>query len=159
MKLLPILSIFLAAAALAGEADVTFVGVDKYADGVLAGRADDDAPRAIELQLKKLSQKYLPANRRLLVQVTDLDLAGAEEWRSPAVGMVRVLRDVTPPALTLHYQLRDGDKLIAEADARVVDLDYLHRINPYGEGTAYRYEKQMLEDWFRRTFQVSEIRP
>lgn len=152
MKLQPLLMLFLAGATLAGEAETKFVGVEKYADGVLEGRPQEDAPKALEAHFKKLAEKYLPANEKLLIEVTDVDLAGAEEWHPPATRMIRFMREVTPPAISLRYRLLRGEEELAKADTRIVDLNYLHHINPYSEGTAYRYEKLMLDEWFRRTF-------
>ena len=50
----------------------------------------------------------------------------------------------------LRYQLKLGDQVLASGEETVSDMDYLQRINAYPTSDPRRYEKRMLDDWFRQ---------
>lgn len=136
----------------AGEAEVSFVNVDKYTDAVIDARESDLAQRKIEEHLKQLAARHLPAGDKLVVQVLDIDLAGRLSMRPGRLNEVRVLTNVTWPTIRLRYRLVRGGEILREGEEAVSDLAYMSRGNRYFNDDLFRYEMQMLDDWFRRTF-------
>ena len=83
--------------------------------------------------------------------MTDLDLAGEYEPRLRSYD-VRVMRDVYPPRIKMHYRLTENGHSVVEGDELVDDMNYL--ANPAARmiQEPLRYEKAMLSDWFRTRF-------
>jgi hypothetical protein len=154
---------FAAAAALAGAAwspsmaaglSVTFVAPDKYVDAAPSGWHGSDKERAqvqrdIEQHLQQLAERHLAPADTLKIEVLDIDLAGrSEPFRLSSGADVRILRGVTWPSMTLRYTLSQGERVVASAEERVSDLNYLRPISRYSGSDRLRYEKTMLDDWF-----------
>ena len=118
-----------------------------------AGRGAD-AQRALDTLRSHLQAlaACLPEDRRLEVELLDLDLAGRLEPGSQGEEL-RVLRGgADVPALVLRYALRDGGRTLAAGEERLVDLDYLNRVPRPPPGTPLAYETRLLDDWFARRF-------
>ena len=141
-----------ATAVQAGNIEVRFVHPDQYTDAVFDTREPDRARREIERHLTQLAERSLPASDRLVVDIVDIDLAGRFSMRPGHFNDVRVLTNVTWPTIRLHYRWLRGDTVVREADEAVSDLAYMTRGNRYFSSDSFRYEKQMLDDWFRKTF-------
>ena len=58
------------------------------------------------------------------------------------------------PRLRLRYTLEQHGKVIASGNAYLSDMSYLQHINRYSSNDALRYEKRMIDDWFKNTFGV-----
>lgn len=140
----------------ASSTEVSFSHPEDYSDARFSrayGRgADESVLKELQSFIEKLGQRYLQADQRLQVQVLDIDLAGRyEPWRID-YSDVRFMREVTWPRIKLHYALEQGGKVIANREAVVIDQSYLQRGNRYFSSDRLRYEKAMLDDWFRRNF-------
>ena len=131
--------------------EVRFIEPEKFADLREVGRDRDHVLKGLSDHLHTLGDKQLPG-KNLLIEVTDIDLAGEVEPYGRRMQQVRVLRSVTRPAITLHYVLSEGGRELRRGDARLSDLAYLDRFNRYFEGDDIRYEKRMLDDWFKQEF-------
>jgi len=144
-----------AAIAAPASLEVKFLEPGKYRD---AGERDEDRllmQSTLGAHLKALVEKYLPAEQQLRVEVLDVDLAG-EIWPPTRfLDRVRVMRSVSWPSIELHYSLSSGEQLLRQAKVSVRDMSYLDRINVYPDGDSLRYEKAMLDAWFRREFAVA----
>lgn len=144
------------AAASAAMLSVVFVDPDKFTDAAYSHPQGTEQQRAevlrdIERHLRQLAERGLPAGDALRIEVLDIDLAGwFEPFRLRTGTDVRVLRDITWPRIKLRYTLTRGDRVIASAEERVADLNYLMTVNRYGSSDRLRYEKAMLDDWFSR---------
>ena len=149
-----------AVAALAGPAaaaiDIAYQQPERYTDANLRGgygeKARAPALEGLRQAFEQFAARYVGPDRTLSVTVVDLDLAGQLEWWHRNAYDVRFLRDVTPPRIKLHYVLRQGDAVLAEADETLTDVNYLGRLDIRRRDDPLRYEKAMLEDWFRRKF-------
>jgi hypothetical protein len=142
----------LSASALAGTAQVTFVSPEKFTD---IGRYTDSREAAenraqIARHIEQLAERELPAEQTLEVEVLDVQLAGRFEYRYLWPREVRVMRPVTWPSIKLRYRLKLGEQVLASGEETVSDLDYLQRINLYPTSDPRRYEKRMLDEWFRQ---------
>ena len=141
----------MAAIAAPGTLSVTFVHPESYTDASYHDNygSDRDVLDAISRHLQKLAARQLPEGYTLSVEVLDIDLAGYVDWRSPS--RVRIVRDATWPRMTLHYVLRHGDQVVADAQDRLNNMNFHWGVNLYDGSDRLRYEKAMLDDWFDRT--------
>jgi Protein of unknown function (DUF3016) len=83
----------------------------------------------------------------------NIDLAGRIEWWRRYFYDTRILRDIYPPRFKLNYRLMEAGRILVERQETVVDPNYL--ANPgiyFSPSDPLRFEKAMLEDWFRRRF-------
>jgi hypothetical protein len=148
------LSIFLASIALAGGVQaavvVTFKAPERYSE---TGVFRDDGPAAmeqIELHLRRLGQRYLPADQTVRIEVLDMDLAG-EQQMGPRGQDIRVMRGRADwPRIRLRYTWERPNVPAQTAEETVSDMAYLQRTVPSIE--AFAHEKRMLETWFRQRF-------
>jgi hypothetical protein len=136
------------ASAAAGGVTVKFANPEAYTDMPFASWEADDMLKELERHFTHLG-KRLPANEELQIEVTDFDPAGQIRWTRYA----RPLRVLTGgadwPHLTLNYtHLRDG-KVVASGSERIHDMNYLHRMNRYTDSDGLRYEKRMIDEWFK----------
>ncbi|WP_137818046.1 DUF3016 domain-containing protein [Pseudomonas sp. 2FG] len=152
--ILGVLLLVLAPVALASTTEVSFSHPENYSDARFSrayGRgADDSVLNELQSFIEKLGQRYLQPGQSLRVQVLDIDLAGRyEPWRIN-YGEVRFMREITWPRIKLHYALQQDGQEIANREALVIDQSYLQHGNRYFSSDRLRYEKAMLDDWFRR---------
>jgi hypothetical protein len=136
------------AANAAPQVSVSFIEPEKFTDLQSTWQGEASLLAALGEHLQKLGQKHLGATQALDLEITDIDLAGSLEyfWR---ISPLRVMRDVTSPRISLRWRLGPSD---AMTEVTLRDMAYLSRLNRYPEGDPLRYEKLMLDDWFKRTF-------
>ncbi|WP_036997709.1 DUF3016 domain-containing protein [Metapseudomonas resinovorans] len=145
--------LILSPSALASTTEVSFTHPEKYSDARLYrdyGRgADDVVLKDLKAHIEKLGKRYLQPGQTLKVDILDIDLAGRyEPWRVNFQD-VRFMREVTWPRIKLHYSLEQDGKPLVSRDATVIDQSYLQHGNYYFSNDRLRYEKTMLDDWFR----------
>ncbi len=143
--------LLLAAGAAAAGVSVTFTEPDKFADvpfsSIERARVLDDLSRHIS----KLASK-LPAGQELKIEVLDIDLAGRIDPNTRGRDDLRVLQGGADwPQMRLRYSLQQDGKVLKAGEERLSDMNYLNRPGYLGNDTSLRYEKQMLESWFRST--------
>ena len=139
---------------------VTFENPSQYTDFSL----NDSRTKAIQKRLtgelekhfQSLSKSYLPLSQTLEITIHDIDMAGGyEPWRSPFFMRTRIIRDIYRPRIELSYVLRNlHGEIVKQAHEAVSDLNYLMTLDaaPYWSDDTLRYEKAMLNGWFRKTF-------
>jgi len=156
---IPVAAWLLAAAlpaAAAGTATVTFTDPDRYTDAGFSrehpsGRELGALRRDLEKHFQELAKRYLADGESVAIEVLDIDLAGRFE---PAARIhdVRIVRDIDWPRFRLRYTLSRDGVADPSVEERVSDRSFLMSINAYGGGDRLRYEKGMLDDWFRQRF-------
>ncbi|MTW09482.1 DUF3016 domain-containing protein [Pseudoduganella eburnea] len=142
-----------AAAASAGTVTVKYQEPEKFMD-VPAWESDRaEMLKEFTEHFQRLAQR-LPANQQLNITVTDIDLAGrVEPRRRHFVDDVRILRGGADwPTMSLNYTLEQDGKVIASGEEHLKNMMYLERFNHYASGDTLRYEKPMIDDWFKATF-------
>ncbi len=87
----------------------------------------------------------------LTVTFLDINLAGLDNTMQGPFGP-RVLTGSTFPSLSLRYVLSRKGKTIASGGESLSDQLYLGRPGATRSGDPLRYEKNMLDDWFRSRF-------
>jgi hypothetical protein len=142
-----------AGAAFAG-ATVSYIEPDKFIDVPFS-------PIDRERVLHELTEhftwlgKQLPAGQDLKVEVTELDLAGRIEHTRRAGNEIRLLTGGADwPRMHLRYSLTQDGKVINSGEADLASLNYLNEMNMYSSGESLRHEKQMIDQWFGKTFHV-----
>ena len=144
----------LAAASLAqagGTVNVSFVEPDKFYD---SGNSQFDKPanlKTIEVFLQDLGTRYLADGQVLDIEVLNVDLAGYS--RPTRRGDLRIVRGGADwPSFQLRYKLSAAGQPAKQGEERVADLNYTGKIASYGTRDPLRYEKQMLDGWFKARF-------
>lgn len=147
--------LFLVAAGAASAAvSVAYDHPDKFTDLPFDQWDRDDVLKQLAAHFDTLG-KALPAGQDLKIDVLDVDLAGREFPSHRAGHEIRILRGGADwPHIHLRYSLEQGGHVIKSGEAQISDMAYLDHINHYSDGDFLRYEKQMLDDWFAKTFGV-----
>lgn len=141
-----------AGAASAGTVKVTYQEPQKFHDVPTWDADREQLLKELTQHFEKLA-KQLPANQHLNVTVNDLDLAGRVEPRRYSMRDIRILRGQADwPTMSLQYSLEQDGKVIASGTENLKNMVYLDRLNRYSSGDTLRYEKPMLDDWFKDKF-------
>ena len=133
----------------AGTVSVRFIEPDKYVDAG-HGRVLENTQVVLREHFKHLAAT-LPATQSLDIQVLDIDLAGDVRPWQRVWPEVRVMRGTVDwPRMTLHYTLRDGERIVVQGEDSLSDMNYLHgsRAQPGRLSEPLPYEKRMLTSWF-----------
>jgi hypothetical protein len=146
-------ALLMSGAATAG-ASVSYIEPDKFMDMPFS-------PIDRERILKDLSEhfvqlgKQLPAGQELAIEVTDLDLAGRIEHTRRSGNEIRVLTGGADwPRMHLRYRLTQEGQVVGSGEADLSSMNYLQQMNFYDSGASLRHEKQMIDEWFGKTFHV-----
>jgi hypothetical protein len=146
--------LLLAAGGASAGVTVTFSHPENYRDMPLA-------PWDREQILKDLSEHFallgakLPPGQDLRVEVVDLDLAGRIHHSFRGGNDIRVLRGGADwPRMLIRYSVESNGQVINSGEDQLRDMMYMDRINPYFDGEPLRYEKRMIDDWFKDKFGV-----
>jgi hypothetical protein len=109
--------------------------------------------RQLSRHLQSRADRVVPAGQRLEVTFTDIARAGrVEPWRGPQWSDVRIIKNIYPPRIDLHFRLLDqAGKVVREGDRQLRDPSFMDRAVP-SESDPLRYEKRMLDDWLRKEF-------
>jgi hypothetical protein len=118
------------------------------------GSADNDdyLPR-LKRYIQTRAAKILAPGERLDIVITDIDRAGNyEPWLGPSYSRVRIIRDVYPPRIDLHFRLLGADgQVIREGTRKLRDPGFLHTGAPGpGDSDSLRFEKRLIDRWLRR---------
>lgn len=95
----------------------------------------------------------LPADRELVIDVLDIDLAGRERPNGFSTDAIRIREHGDWPRMTLRYTLTEGGRRLASGEARLSDRNYLNRIGAYPQDERWPAEKQMIDNWWRKAIQ------
>lgn len=138
-----------AGAANAGTASVTFAHPEQFADLPRDASNREQVLADLSEHFGALAAK-LPAGQDMKVEVLDVDLAG-RSW--PGMWGTRELRVLEGgadwPHIKFRYTVTQDGKVVKSGDETVQSMDYLMRLNRYSSGDSLRYEKQMLDSWFK----------
>jgi hypothetical protein len=100
----------------------------------------------------------LPEDQKLLMKVSDLDLAG-QVWPISYLGLghggsdVRIVKNIDIPRINFSYQLlTQSGQVVKQAEVKLKDMSFLDRSNRSFKSDSLRYEKNMLQRWFKKEF-------
>jgi len=139
----------------AATAEVRFVDADKFTD---AGKSrqwidSDSVLGSLKEHLVKQASTRLPADQKLYVDITDVNLAGRYDPRQTLSHEVRVVKQDHPPRINLAFRLVAADgSVIRQGERTLRDPDFLTGPSLGYENDSLRYEKAMLDRWLTREF-------
>lgn len=140
-----------AGGALAAEVTVNYIEPGKFADMPFEPWERENVLKDLTEHFQKLG-KQLPPGQNLTIEVLDIDLAG-RIYPNMRGQNLRVLRGGADwPRMRLRYRLEAGGQVLASGDAELSDMMYMQRNNRFSDGDTLRFEKQMIDDWFNKTF-------
>ena len=115
--------------------------------------------RELRQHLERTAASQLPADYKLEVTITDVDMAGDfEPHRGPQFDDVRIVKDIYPPRIDLRYTLTDAsDRVIAQGEEQLRNLSFNWTISPLPQSDPLRYEKALLDDFVREV--VKKAKP
>jgi hypothetical protein len=152
LNVLVISSTLCMAASVANAATtVTFVAPEKYADMPFASYDKDRVKEELKLHFEKLGAK-LSANEDFKVEVLDVDLAGERDRRGSSPLEMRVLRGGADwPKIDVRYSVESQGKVLTSGTTQISDMNYLQTFNQYSKNEFLRYEKRMIDTWFKES--------
>lgn len=131
---------------------VTFTQPERYADMPFASWDRERVMKDLRGHFDKLGAT-LPPGQDLKIEVQDIDLAGRIEPNTRFGHDIRILRGGADwPVIQLHYSVEADGKVLKSGDARLSDMNYLNHgtyLNHYSASEPLRYEKRMLDEWFK----------
>jgi len=151
LRLVVALVILCGPALAATAVQVRFVEPDKFVDAGDIGRDRERVLKEIQAHFVAQGDKLLPG-KDLAIEVTEVDLAGHMRPVGPNMQMLRVLGPTGRPMISLRYVLSEGSTELRRREVTMSSLDYHGGISPYSGGDSIRYEKQMIDAWFRSEF-------
>lgn len=147
-----VLGLLAAAAAAQADVQVSFVKPDEFSDiKDNNGFRQKDVLKDIEVHLKEQAEKRLPG-RDVQFTVTDVNLAGEVEPLGRSAQWLRVMRAVTIPSMEMSYEVREAGKVVQQGQVKLRDMNYQDGFNTYAAGDPLRYEKRMIDRWFKDEF-------
>ena len=146
------LGLFALAATARADVQVNFVQPEKFSDiKDNHGFKRTELLKDIEAHLVEQAGKRLPG-KDVRINVTDVDLAGEVEPFGRRMEWLRVMRTVTLPYLAFSYEVLEGGKVVRQGDVKLRDMNYQDGFNSYSSSDSLRYEKQMIDRWFKDEF-------
>ncbi len=148
-----LMSLVFATSSVAGTSEVKWSNPDDYRD-VDAGEGHrvkfkERVFADFDKHFAKLAQK-LPEGQILMIDVTDVDLAGDV---NQSMQRVRIVKDIFFPRIEFSYQLQDANKqVITKGEVNLKDMSFLMGSQLRYKNESLGYEKKMLDDWFGKTF-------
>ncbi len=143
------------AGAWAATAEVNFVHPEKFTDAGKRYQWVDSrsALGGLKEFLEKEAARLLPADQKLVINVTDVDLAGYYDPRQLASREVRIVKDQYPPRIDLDFRLLAADgSVVKEGKRNLRDPGFLSSPSLGFANDYLRYEKAMLDEWMLREF-------
>ena len=145
-----------AAPAATDQVTVSFDHPEKFTDLQDRRLVDERVTNTYVADLRRFIEthaaEHLAAGQRLVVTITDVDMAGELETRGNLRQDVRLLRPATPPRINLSFQVVDaGGNVLKSGDRRLTDLDYQHPEYRSHDTTLF-FEKKLLSDWLNDEF-------
>ncbi|BDT57376.1 hypothetical protein MasN3_08700 [Massilia varians] len=142
----------LGAGVASAEVTVNYVNMEQFADLPSGEWERKDVLNRLADYIKKLGAD-LPAGTDLTVNIYNVDLAGREYPGQRASGDMRVLEGKSDwPLIELQYALSSNGQVFDSGTAQISDVIYMQRIMKRSQETDnLRYEKRMLQDWFKKT--------
>lgn len=144
----------LCAAAASASAGVTvaFANPDNFRDMPMAPSDRADILKELTEHFESLG-KDLPPGYDLRVEVLDLDLAGELRPNFRGHNDIRILRGGADwPRMQVRYTLEANGQVISRGEDALSDMNYLNRSPRYAETDTLRYEKRMINEWFKEKF-------
>jgi hypothetical protein len=140
----------LAAGSAVAAVTVTFNETQRYSDMPFPTWDRENVKEQLADHFKELGQ-YLPPGQDLRIDVLDIDLAGRDVPNFRTGNDIRVMTGRADwPRMQLRYALEQNGQVIKSAEVQLQDMNYQMTRNHYFSSEPFRYEKQMIDDWFEK---------
>ena len=134
----------------AGVAELSFVDSARFADTGSTPWERQANLNTLTSHLQVLAKHHLGANQVLKIEVLNVDLAGEPQPSRRAGRDLRIVRGKADwPRIQLRYTLEAAGKPLLSGEETVADMDYSHGLQSDRYTEPLRYEKRMLEHWFK----------
>jgi len=139
---------------MAADVDIEWTEPDEYTD-IRAGdnhrkNFREQLFNNVEQHFSKLASR-LPEGQLLIIEVTNIDLAGTT--LHTGLNRIRVIKETYPPRMKFSYQLVNVDKsLVIEGKANLINMNFMMSRRLRYQTDTLRHEKTMLGKWFAQTF-------
>lgn len=142
-----------ASAHAAGTVQVQFIQPEKFADIRDQAFSRERNLENLKRHLEQAAAPYVADGQTLRIDVLDVDLAGEPKPDARANGL-RVLRGRADwPRIELRYTLESPGQPARSGKASIRDMAYLqHGPLAIPADEPLRYERRMLEEWFKKEF-------
>ncbi|MES2315926.1 MAG: DUF3016 domain-containing protein [Pseudomonadota bacterium] len=142
--------VLLAAGSASAGAKLTFVQPETFSDVPFSSWDRERLLKDLRAHFDKLAAT-LPPGQQLDVEVTDIDLAG-ETWPANFGGQnIRIMRGRADwPKMSLRYTITQNGQVLKSGTADIADMNYQQNMTRFGDSDALRYEKRMLDQWFKQ---------
>ena len=152
---LAFLAFLVASAPVQAAIEVAFIDPGDYTDASIRNGPFSSTGfgtiSGLRAHIMRLGNQYLSPKENLRIEVLDVDLAGRYEWwRFPFDA--RIMSDSTWPAIKVRYVYIVNGKKVDEGEEHITDQNYLLRAGAGASGDSLKYEKAMLDRWFRTHF-------
>jgi hypothetical protein len=134
-----------------GSAEVRWSNVEKYSD---VHEGDEKKADFLKNTLSELERHFikleskLPEGYKLHVNVFDLDLAGNVSFQSSR--HIRVIGSRQSPRILFKYQvLNSQNELVFQGTENLRDTHFKEKRNARYPNQSLRYEKILLDQWFK----------
>jgi len=136
-------------AAMAAPASVTFSHPEQFSDVPLSAWERERLLKQLGAHFDVLAER-LPAGQTLKVEVLDVDLAGRMNLTSIGHPDLRILGTGADwPHMRLRFSVMEGERVLKSGEDNISNMAYLDKVNRYLKDDTLRYEKQMLDDWYK----------
>ena len=106
--------------------------------------------RSLAQSTRASAGKLLPPGDRLEIRFLAIDRAGECEPSPRAGGVIRVVRDIYPPRITVHYRRTAADgRVLDERDRRLSNNGFLMDASQLGNNDPLHHERRMIDAWLR----------
>lgn len=140
----------LASAAAWADVSVTYVKPDDYTD-VPRNQIDRDRVLKDFSAYFTTLDKKLPAGQSLKIEVLDIDLAGRLYPRHMGDDIRIMNGGADWPRLQLRYTLSQDGQVLRSGEEQLSNMNYQMTLSRHNDSEPLRYEKQMIDDWFKKT--------
>lgn len=115
-------------------------------------RADNSYLDTLKTYIEQRAGKVLTDGQQLQIVITDVDRAGSyEPWHGPRLSDVRIVKDIYPPRINLHFRLLDASgAVLREGDRKLRDPAFLSGGGDAVSTDNLHYEKRMIDRWLQR---------
>ena len=136
--------------------EVTFGDLSKFTDFRVSTMSNQKEREGLAHELRRHLEREaplrIPADMRLQLSITDVDLAG--DYRLGGVGPneVRVVKDMYPPRISLDFKLLRADGAVEKEGHRELrDSSFMWGSSPTS-AESLRFEKSLLDGWLQKEF-------
>lgn len=139
------------------ELELKWHDMDKFTDVRATNSTRSQFHERVKREFSEIFQQLasqLPDGYNWQATITNIDLAGDVDYFVGGAGNpLRVVEDIHSPAITFKHVLTDQQgEVVISTETKLRDMGFMHSLRSTNDDDAFRYEQQMLQDWFDNKF-------